>query len=108
LLGLRKKRRVYRLWKKGQATQEESRGLVRSCREEIRKAKAHLEFTLATVVKDKKNSFYKYINNKKRAKESLQHLLDARGNVASKDEEKAEVLNAFFASVFTSAPSAGR
>jgi len=30
LLGLRKKRRVYHLWKKGQATQEEHRGLVRS------------------------------------------------------------------------------
>jgi len=35
LLGLRKKRRVYHLWKKGQVTQEEYRGLVRSCREEI-------------------------------------------------------------------------
>jgi len=57
LLGLRKKRRVYHLWKKGQVTQEEYRGLVRSCREEIRKAKAHLELRLTTVVRDNKKMF---------------------------------------------------
>jgi len=102
LLGLRKKRRVYHLWKRRQATQEEYRGLFRSCREEIRKAKVHLELRLATVVRDNKTCFYKYINNKKRAKESLHPLLDAGRNIANKDEEKAEVLNAFFASVFNS------
>jgi len=32
LLGLRKKRRIYDLWKKVQVTQEEYRGHVRSCR----------------------------------------------------------------------------
>jgi len=66
-LGLRKKRRVYHLWKKGQATQEEYRGLIRSCREEIRKAKAQLELRLATVVRDNKKCFYQYTTNKKRA-----------------------------------------
>jgi len=99
LLGVRKKRRVYHLWKKGQATQWECRGVVRSSREEIRKAKAKLELRLATVVRDNKKCFCIYIKNKKRAKESLHPLLDARGNIASKDEEKAEVLNAFFVSV---------
>jgi len=46
--------------------------------------------------------FCKYINNKKRPKENLHPLLDARGNIANKDEEKAEALNAFFVSVFNS------
>jgi len=71
LLALRKKRVVYHLWKKGKMTEEECRGLVRSYREEIRKAKAQLELRLATIVRDNKKIFYKYINNKKRDKESL-------------------------------------
>lgn len=41
---------------------------------------------------------YKYISNKRRAKENLYHLLDAGGNI--KDKEKAEVLGVFFASAF--------
>jgi len=65
LLGLRKNRRVYHLWKKGQVTQEEYRGLARSCREEIRKAKAQLELRLATVIRDKKNVFTNTLTTKK-------------------------------------------
>jgi len=42
---------------------------------------------------------------KKRAKENLHSLLDEGGNIAHKDEEKAEVLNVFFASVFNSQTS---
>jgi len=115
LLGLLKKRRVYHLWKKGLMTQKEYRGLVRSCREEIRKAKAQLELRLVAGVRDNKRCLYKYINNKKRASESLRPLLDARGNIANKDEEYPEVLNACFASAFNRpviprivSPSAGR
>jgi len=100
LAGTQEKRRLYHLWKKGQATQEEYRGLIRTCREEIRKAKAQLELRLATVVRDNKKCFYKYINNQKRAKENLHPLLDAGGNIANKDEENGLVLSAFFASIF--------
>ncbi|KAK4812034.1 hypothetical protein QYF61_026172 [Mycteria americana] len=100
LAGTQEKRRVYDLWKKGQATQEDYKDAMRLYREKIRRAKAQLEPNLATAVKDNKKCFYKYTSNKKRAKENLHSLLDVGRNTVTKDEEKAEVLNAFFASIF--------
>jgi len=61
------------------------------CREKTRKAEAQLELSLAAVVRDNKKCFYKYHNNKKRAKKNLHPLQDAGGNIANKDEERAEV-----------------
>jgi len=78
---------------------------VRLRRENIRRAKAQLELHLATAIKDNKKCFYKYISNKRRAKENLHHFLDAAENTVTKDEVKAEVFNAFFASVFNSKTS---
>ena len=46
--------------------------------------------------------FYKYINSKRKARENLHPLLDAKGNLVTKDQDKAEVLNAFVASLFHS------
>lgn len=45
------------LLKKGQETQELFKDVIRSCREIIREAKAHLELNLATSLRDKNSVF---------------------------------------------------
>ena len=60
---------------------------------------------MATKVKDNNKYFCKYINSKRKARENLYPLLDANNNMVTKDQDRAEILNAFFASVFNSKTS---
>uniref|UniRef100_A0A8B9PUS7 Immunoglobulin C1-set domain-containing protein n=1 Tax=Apteryx owenii TaxID=8824 RepID=A0A8B9PUS7_APTOW len=101
LAKLNQKKEVYRRWKGGQATWEEYRNVVRGCRDARRKAKAHLELNVASDVKDNKKGFFKYIGSKRKTRENVGPLLNGVGALVTKDAEKAELLNAFFASVFT-------
>ncbi|CAM4524209.1 unnamed protein product [Caretta caretta] len=82
-------------------TREEYKNIARACRNEIRRAKSHLELQIARDVKSNKKGFFRYVGNKKKAKESVGPLLNEGGNLVTEDVEKANVLNAFFASVFT-------
>ena len=60
---------------------------------------------MARKVKGNNKYFYKYISSKRRPRENLHPLLDAEDNTVTKNQDKAEVLNAFFASVFKSKTS---
>ena len=90
------------LLEKVKGTWRDYKEVAKVCREEVRKAKAQLELRLATAVKEKKKSFYEYINGKRRTKENFHRLLDAVGNVTTEDKEKAGVLNTLFTSAFNS------
>ncbi|PKU30946.1 hypothetical protein llap_18751 [Limosa lapponica baueri] len=67
----------------------------------MRKTKAHLELNLARDVKDNKKGFFKYISSKRKTRENVGPVLNEVGALETEDTEKAELLNAFFASVFT-------
>ncbi|KAK4807033.1 hypothetical protein QYF61_000362 [Mycteria americana] len=74
-------------------------------KDNVRTAKAYLELNLARDIKDNKKGFCKYISGKRKTGENVGPLLNEIGDLVTQDMEKAEVLNAAFASVFTSKTS---
>ncbi|KFU86754.1 hypothetical protein M959_06752, partial [Chaetura pelagica] len=98
---LRLKNEAHRGWKLGQVSREDYREVVQAVRDQVRRAKSLLELDLARDVKNNKKSFFRYLGEKRTFKESVGPLLKETGKVATQDTEKAEVLNDFFASVFS-------
>ncbi|KAK4814166.1 hypothetical protein QYF61_009984 [Mycteria americana] len=92
---------AYRGWKQGQVAWEEYREIVQAARDQVRKAKALIELNLARDVKGNKKTFYRYVGNKRKTRENVGPLWKEAGDLVTQDMEKAEVLNDFFASVFT-------
>ncbi|GAB0197925.1 mitochondrial enolase superfamily member 1 [Grus japonensis] len=79
---LKHKKEACRGWKQGQVAWEEYRETVSAARDQVRKAKALTELNLPRDIKGNKKNFDRYDNNKNKTREN--------------------VLNYFFASVFTS------
>ncbi|KFV19528.1 hypothetical protein N340_02998, partial [Tauraco erythrolophus] len=101
------KKKAYRGWKQGQVAWEEHRAIVRATRDQVRKAKVLIELNLARDIKGNKKNFYRYVSDKKRSREDVGPLWKETGDLATRDMEKAEVPNDFFASVFTGKSSSG-
>jgi len=72
--------------------------VVRACRDATRKAKVHLELILTRDVKDNRKGLFKYINSKRKTRDNVGPLLNEVCVLLMEDAEKAELLNAFFAS----------
>lgn len=67
----------------------------------IKMAKKSFEYNLATVCKNNPKVFWNYVNRRTKVKESVDDLKKLDGSKTASNVEKAQVLNDFFASVFT-------
>ena len=97
---LRAKKEKYKQWNQGGVAWERYRDAVQICRGWIRKAEAQTELNMVRVVKNNKRGFYRYTGQNRQAKESVPPFINKKGELASSDMQKTEVLNKFFASVF--------
>ena len=66
-----------------------------------KKAKKFIEIQIAKDAKVNPKGFFKYVNSKIKPKEDISNLKMQDGELTENDTQKAEVLNAFFHSVFT-------
>ncbi|GAB0203579.1 mitochondrial enolase superfamily member 1 [Grus japonensis] len=91
LLGkVKQKKEACRGWKQGQVAWEEYRETIRAARDQVRKAKALIEISLAREVKDNQKSFYRYVSDKRRMRENMGPLQNETGDLVTQDMEKAE------------------
>ena len=67
----------------------------------VKQAKQDFEHKLSNEVKSNPKSFWKYVQSKTKSKSTLGILNKPDGSQAETDQDKAETLNQFFASVFT-------
>ncbi|KAK4830735.1 hypothetical protein QYF61_013185 [Mycteria americana] len=69
--------------------------------DQVRKAKALIELNLTRHIKGNKKSFCRYVSDKTKTRENVGPPSREVGDLVIWDMEKAEVLNDFFASVFS-------
>jgi DNA topoisomerase VI subunit B len=98
---IRKKRRKWRVAKLSKSADElrEYREIEKETAKKIRNAKRKLEKDLG---EDKNNrKFARYIKSKTKSRTTVGPLIDKDRKLVTGEKEMAEVLNKFFASVFT-------
>jgi len=71
LVKLKVKRELHRQWKQRQISWEEYRDAAHLYRNEVKRAKAQLELNLTRDAKNNNKGFYRYVSQKRKAKESV-------------------------------------
>lgn len=83
-------------WRKGLASWKEYREAIAECRDATRKAKTQLELNLMR--KNNKNSFFMYINNKRKTIENTDLLLNYVGALGNRRHWEDSITECFLCS----------
>jgi truncated hemoglobin YjbI len=68
---------------------------------ETERKKREFEASLAEKIKTEPKQFYAYVNSKSKTKDRIGPLLDSSGSPTNDNKAMSEILNEYFASVFT-------
>ncbi|XP_072037662.1 uncharacterized protein [Amphiura filiformis] len=103
---MKKVKKKYHAWKRYSNTRQYQdfvnyKRARNAASKEVRFAKKSFEKKLAADIKKNPKSFWKYVRSKTKTKTGIHDLEKEDGSFAHTDEDKAEILNKFFASVFT-------
>ena len=100
---LNKKNKAFKRYKSCGSTYNwnQYKNARKKLKQALRKNKATYEINVAKNIKTNPKKFWKFVNNKLKKKDKLGPLIGPDQEVIDTDEEKANLLNKFFASVFT-------
>ena len=103
---MRKIKKKHKLFKRYLLTKEGTDYLKfmqarKRCKKEIKSAKRGYERNIAKHSKANPKQFWKYVNDKLKVNTGISPLERGDGTKATSDEDKANILNKYFASVFT-------
>ena len=107
MLRVKEKNRAWRTYVnvKTDEAHENFKRVRNDLRKLTRDQKTVFEDRIATESSENPKAFWSYARSKASGKDSTPKLVDNNGNVATKDEDKAELLNKHFASVFIDEPN---
>uniref|UniRef100_A0A8D2L497 Reverse transcriptase domain-containing protein n=1 Tax=Varanus komodoensis TaxID=61221 RepID=A0A8D2L497_VARKO len=99
--GIRRKRNLRRKWVLGQIDKRVYQEEEARCRRILRKAKADYELRLAKNIKSNKKGFFQHVKRKRKGRQVVGPLNKEEGDPVTDVREQAQMLNDYFASVFS-------